>query len=1014
MSDLDVVRHTAEDGSVYAVEVVPPERDGYGAQYGVDLVRASTDRYGLEHEQRLRLGAYASWGAAEEHQREVETALEKDGLEGLGEDARRVAQMPYLDGQYLALVFPTDGSAGETAKVHLLYLSGEQVTAALIADGRTEDMETLCGQLDRAWAEGGNERLLDTAQREAEARGQVAPGLPLFDAVPTRVLSDDLPFTFGDGMQPYDAQGIGQAYFVDGGGAAHWFAAVENKEPEAEPYELRYFRALAMNDGTLKHDSYPVMPLPDDDPASAWPLPGLEMYLEKGDLYMAQQFAHDVADHYGQDFPDPFDLPALNAQPDYYFGYGTGPNNLPSLEAVKTWMDGSERRFDTFTIAEYADYGGLLARDEDQFNNLLEGDGLEAAMNEAEKRAVENGYLDPKRTDTRVFFANDAPSDPFTTIREREMRNDVKYSFDYNLFGDDALALEAHKAWREPDGTERSDFILLDLHEGDSGGQAVERFEAEVERLTTMQQSEGLEAAMREAEKLAVANGLLDGERADPRLFTQGPPDPFTTLRERELMASPGVSSDPQYQVDAISANGASRLDVLKSWGDAEHERERLLIPQPDWDTAQANAQAAYDMLLENNLQGAMTLVELAGMEAGVIDPQRADPHLFTQGPPDPFTTIRERELTQTVDVTELDTEPYTPVTLEAEAPDYPTMYREFAAEAARQREANASLEGAAWFDATFKDSERGLLESDDDSVRYAVVVQEADPWTLELAVEKYWREPNGYLGTQSVTLNTYDPDTGREQAEQERDALLEVREQHGLEAMMHKAELAAMHHDWLDGDRADPRLFTQGPPDRFETLAQRLEGEINPYWNISGEQIEEPAPQQEVDNPYWRLDTLLVKEPDGEPLGHALHMVVYPGVERDPEAVGSPAMAEDEPFRMLEMAHFETPEAVDEFGREFNSYLVPGLLDGPELAVEVARLEGLPAEWKTLEGDDLKAYQKAELTLTRDPADWHPYNPNAERDARIAAEGLYTDPLHQAVERDEPEIASSTPELDF
>lgn len=60
MSETDTVRHTADDGSVYAVEVVPPERESYGAQYGVELVRASTDRYGLEHEQRLRLGAYSS------------------------------------------------------------------------------------------------------------------------------------------------------------------------------------------------------------------------------------------------------------------------------------------------------------------------------------------------------------------------------------------------------------------------------------------------------------------------------------------------------------------------------------------------------------------------------------------------------------------------------------------------------------------------------------------------------------------------------------------------------------------------------------------------------------------------------------------------------------------------------------------------------------------------------------------------------------------------------------------
>lgn len=124
--------------------------------------------------------------------------------------------------------------------------------------------------------------------------------------------------------------------------------------------------------------------------------------------------------------------------------------------------------------------------------------------------------------------------------------------------------------------------------------------------------------------------------------------------------------------------------------------------------------------------------------------------------------------------------------------------------------------------------------------------------------------------------------------------------------------------------------------------------------------------------------------------------------------------MAADEPFKMLEMAHFESSEAVDKFGKDFNGYLIPELLDGPELAVEVARLEGLPAEWKTLEGDDLKAYQKAELTLTRDPTEWNLYNPNAERDARIAAEGLYSDPIQQIFERDVPESASNTPELDF
>lgn len=471
---------------------------------------------------------------------------------------------------------------------------------------------------------------------------------------------------------------------------------------------------------------------------------------------------------------------------------------------------------------------------------------------------------------------------------------------------------------------------------------------------------------------------------------------------------------DPQYTIDAISANGESRLDVMKAWGEGDHERERLLIPQPDWDTAQANAQTAYDRLLDDDLQGAMTLVEVAGIEAGVIDRQRDDPRLFTQGPPDPFTTIRERELLQEMDVDEMDTEPDTPVTLE-EAPDYPTMYREFAAEAAREREANAALEGSSWFEATFEKSQSELLQPVNDTVNYAVVVQPTDPWTDELAVEKYWREPGGYLGRASLTLQTFDPDdeTARQQAEQERAGLLEVYDQRGLEGMMHQAELTAVQHDWLDGDRVDPRLFTQGPSDRFETLAQQLADEINPYWNTDGEQIADPDPEPAPDNPYWRLATLPVNDPDGEPLGRAMHLVVYPNVARDPDAADNPTITADEPVRMLEMAHFETSAAADKFGTEFNGYLVPGLLDGPELAVEVARLEGLPAEWKTLEGAEREAYHQGELTLTRDPADWHPYNPNAERDARIDAEGLYSDPIQQIAQRAEPEVIPSAPELD-
>ena len=106
----------------------------------------------------------------------------------------------------------------------------------------------------------------------------------------------------------------------------------------------------------------------------------------------------------------------INGTPlaDYYFGYGMGPNNLPSLEAVKTWMDGSEQRFDTFTIAEYGTWDEAHP-DERELDNVLNTQGLERALNLAERMAIGGGYLDPKRDDSRVFFEIDAPPDPFTT-----------------------------------------------------------------------------------------------------------------------------------------------------------------------------------------------------------------------------------------------------------------------------------------------------------------------------------------------------------------------------------------------------------------------------------------------------------------------------------------------------------------------------------------------------------------------------------------------------------------------
>lgn len=593
----------------YLPEIVIP--DNPDDKYKVDLVHISDD----EQEQRLTLAQYTSWAEAEEHLSDLQTAIERDGVDAIADDIRRLKEKN----------------------------------------------------------------------------------------------RNPFPYAFGEHHQPINRDSVPVPHHIDSDGTVHWFDRVESQTPEQSPYELRYFRAQEMESGKIKHDSYPIMPLDEDDPNLAWPLHGLDMYLKRGDVLMAQQFASDVADAYDQPFPDPLTLPALNPEPEYYFGYGVGPSNLPSLEAVKTWMQGTERQFDTVTIGEYGTFEEASVH-ERELEALMDEKGLEVAMNLAETMSVAGGYLDADRDDVRLFFEEDVPADPFTTNRQREL-------------------------------------------------------------------------------------------------------------------------AGPEYTVGAISANGASFLDVMKTWGKDEYER--LVIPQPDWDTARDLYEAVDDLLQTGDLQDAMRVIETEGIQASVIDPEREDGRLFTIGPDDPFTTIRQEQLTS-------------------------------------------------------------------------------------------------------------------------------------------------------------PELETE----------------------------EMPAIHQSVENPYWRLETVPVNDPEGEPLGHALHILVYDDIEHNPEAIGAPPMDEDEPFRMLEMAHFETTEAADRFGKEFNSYLMPGLLEGPELAIEVARLEELPLDWKTLEEDDLKPYRDGKYTLTREPSDWHPYNPKAERDTRIEAEGLYTAPIRQFVKldegEDEPKLKPVSPDFDL
>jgi hypothetical protein len=514
----------------------------------------------------------------------------------------------------------------------------------------------------------------------------------------------------------------------------------------------------------------------------------------------------------------------------------------------------------------------------------------------------------------------------------------------------------------------------------------------------------------------------------------------------------PPLDTGVHYEfAGGVEDDGSPALQAVKSWREGGVDREQRLT------IASYGMAAALDVDLREldevrdgfGLQTAMNLAESMAVASGTLHDGREDARLFTKGPPDPFTTNAERERSVEVFIEnagELDTEE-----LPAVQPAPSSIYAEWAADAQRQREANASLKGAAWFEAMFAaNPEIELLQPIEDTVNYAVVVTDTDPWTTELVVEKFWRESNGFAGVDSLTIDTYDSDDEgeREVAQAARAALINIHEESGLESLMHRAELGAMANGHLDGDRADTRLFRDGPPDRFETLAYRLEGEINPYWNTSGERIEippdetqelpavtlervslldeadmaQPAPgswdellaAQSDEEPareahYWQMHYRPVETPNGEPLGMALFVTEFPQLPPDFDDYIDEFGMDDTVYpteaRTVEMAHFANEDDAKKFDGEFRGYLVMGLLDGPELAPEVAKLEGLSGEWQNMNYDDIVGHMSGRRTVVREESDWHLHNPNAEREAEAYSAGtpLLSDEELVPVEPDDP-----------
>jgi len=500
----------------------------------------------------------------------------------------------------------------------------------------------------------------------------------------------------------------------------------------------------------------------------------------------------------------------------------------------------------------------------------------------------------------------------------------------------------------------------------------------------------------------------------------------------------PPLNTGVEYRFETgIEDDGSPAIEAVKTWREGAQDHEaRLTIASYGMAAAlNVDMRELTETRERDGLEVAMNLAESIAVAGGYLHDGRDDTRIFTEGPPDPFTTNLERERSGADfirDYGDEDTQPLPAVTSEPMS-----TYAQWGEEARREREANAPLDGSAWFEATFADhSEIHLIEPVDDTVNYAVVVTDTDPWTTELMVEKVWCEPGGYPGMDTLTIDTYDSDdeTKREVADAARATLLGIYDELGLQAMMRQAELSAMENGYLSGDRTDMRLFRDGPPDRFETLAQRLEGEPNPFSGIGDDHVDDetqelpmvmpqrvylldetditqPAPgsweellaAQIDDEPapdahYWQMHYRPVETPDGEKLGTALFVTEFPQLPPDFDDYIDENGMDDTVYpteaRTLEMAHFANEKDAAKFDAEFRGYLVPDVLDAIELAPEVAKLEGLSGDWEDMNYRGIVDYMSGRRTVVREASEWHLHDPNAEHEARIAEEGLEADSI--------------------
>jgi len=445
-----------------------------------------------------------------------------------------------------------------------------------------------------------------------------------------------------------------------------------------------------------------------------------------------------------------------------------------------------------------------------------------------------------------------------------------------------------------------------------------------------------------------------------------------------EPEALPALNTGVDYRFEtAIEGDGNLAIEAVKAWREGNQDQEARLTlasygmqPELEVDLRELN-----DLRANEGLQAAMTLAEGMAVASGTLDAERADPRLFTDGPPDPFTTQLEREAMFIRDYGDEDTQPLTPVTVTPE-----------------------------------------------ESVRYSFELETVDPWTLELSAQKQWATEDGEIGQDGQTLKTYSLESFEWEREIEREVaaidhenLLRTFQEEGLEVVMQRAEALAVANGELDANREDGRLFTEGPPDRFTTLreaelAARTEPDPGSWEELLAQHFDaelEPEPH------YWQMHYRPVETPDGESLGTALFVTEFPQLPPNFDDYIDENGMDDTVYpteaRTLEMAHFADEQEAERFEAEFRSYLVPGVLDGRDLAPEVAKMEGLAGEWEDMDYRGIVDYMSGSRTIVREESDWHLHDPNAERTTREQVEGVF------ALENDgEPSPETASPDLDL